>query len=221
MKRAELFRLFEVTADGAYVVGEDQRLLYLNSAGSRLLGREPEDVIGRLCYDIIVGDDYAGHTFCRKDCPTIQSVRRGKCIPSYDVLSRTSDGRDLWLNVSVITVPDPEGSGRLAVHVFRDITSRRKAELLAQQTIATVSQYAPGSEEGAVTDAYPAPLPLLTRRELEVLRLVASGMRDARIAQILGIRPTTVRNHIEHILGKLGVHSRLEAVVFAAQRRLV
>ncbi len=221
MNRDDLFRLFEVTADGAYVVGEDQRLLFLNSAGSRLLGCEQEDVTGRPCYEVIVGGDYEGHTFCRRDCPTIQSVRRGKCIPNYDVLSRTSDGRDLWLNVSVIAVPDPEGTGKLAVHLFRDITSRRKAELLAQQTIATVSQYAPGSQEGAVTDAYPAPLPLLTRRELEVLRLVASGMRDAQISESLGIRPTTVRNHVEHILGKLGVHSRLEAVVFAAQHRLV
>jgi len=221
MKRAHLFELFEDTADGVYVVGDDQRLLFLNSAASRLLGRRPEDVVGLPCYEVILGDDYEGQTFCRKDCPTIQAVRRGKCIPNYDVLSRTGDGCDMWLNVSVVSAPDPEGAGRLAIHMFRDVTSRRKAEVLAQQTIATVSQYAPDSDESAGTEPYPAPLPLLTRRELEVLRLLAVGMRDAQIAESLGIQRTTVRNHVEHILAKLGVHSRLEAVVFAAQRRLV
>lgn len=96
--------------------------------------------------------------------------------------------------------------------------------MLAQQTIATVSKFSGGddSEDGdSIIDSQPAPPPPLTPRELEVLRFLACGMRDAKIAESLGIRPTTVRNHVEHILGKLGVHSRLEAVVFAAQHRLV
>ncbi len=63
--------------------------------------------------------------------------------------------------------------------------------------------------------------PTLTPRELEALRFLACGMRNATIAESLGIKHTTVRNHVEHILGKLGVHSRLEAVVFAAEHRLV
>jgi two-component system nitrate/nitrite response regulator NarL len=46
-------------------------------------------------------------------------------------------------------------------------------------------------------------------------------MTNRAIAQTLGISPTTVRNHIEHLLGKLGVHSKLEAVVAAAQHGLV
>ena len=41
------------------------------------------------------------------------------------------------------------------------------------------------------------------------------------MAQTLGIKGATVSNHIEHILGKLGVHSRLEAVVYAKERGLV
>ncbi|HEY5641059.1 MAG TPA: LuxR C-terminal-related transcriptional regulator, partial [Dehalococcoidia bacterium] len=170
------------------------------------------------------GGDYQGHSYCRQDCPTIRAVTHGKGPPAYDVKSRTKDGRDIWLNVSVIPAPDPEGDGHLAVHMFRDVSQRRKAELLAQQTIATVSEFSegPGGTNGdSIIDSQPAPQPPLTRRELEVLRFLACGMRDANIAESLGIRPTTVRNHVEHILGKLGVHSRLEAVVFAAQHRLV
>ena len=52
----------------------------------------------------------------------------------------------------------------------------------------------------------------LTRRELEVLKLLVGGFREAEIARDLYIAPKTVAKHIEHILGKLGVHSRAQAV---------
>jgi two-component system response regulator DegU len=52
----------------------------------------------------------------------------------------------------------------------------------------------------------------LTRREREVLNQLITGVSTDVIAGRLFISPRTVRNHINHILGKLGVHSRLEAV---------
>jgi DNA-binding NarL/FixJ family response regulator len=55
----------------------------------------------------------------------------------------------------------------------------------------------------------------LTRREAEVLRLLASGRAQPEIAEQLVISPSTVSSHIEHILSKLGVHSRAEAVAMA------
>ena len=221
MKRSDLFEMFEGAADGVHIVAANQRIIFWNSAAARMLAYEPEEVVGRYCFDVIAGGDYEGHTFCRRHCPTIEATVRGRSAPNYDVLSRTKDGRDVWLNVSVLPVPDPDDSGRLAVHLFRDVSRRRRAEILAQQTIATVSKYSPADGDPVVTESYPAPQPLLTKRELEVLRLLACGMRSSKIAESMGIRESTVRNHIEHILAKLGVHSRLEAVVFAAQHRLV
>jgi ATP/maltotriose-dependent transcriptional regulator MalT len=58
---------------------------------------------------------------------------------------------------------------------------------------------------------------MLTRREAEVLELVAQGLTNAQIAARLVISGTTVRTHLEHIFGKLGVHTRTAAV---AQLRL-
>jgi DNA-binding CsgD family transcriptional regulator len=52
----------------------------------------------------------------------------------------------------------------------------------------------------------------LTPREVEVLRLLASGTAGTEIAADLAISPVTVRNHVQNILVKLQVHSRLEAV---------
>jgi two-component system nitrate/nitrite response regulator NarL len=55
----------------------------------------------------------------------------------------------------------------------------------------------------------------LTRRELEVLRLLAEGMRPREIARELVISPKTVSNHVQRVLGKLGARSSAEAVAIA------
>jgi DNA-binding NarL/FixJ family response regulator len=54
----------------------------------------------------------------------------------------------------------------------------------------------------------------LTRREREILSLLAQGADNQAIAQTLVISPETARTHIQKVLGKLGVHSRLEAAAF-------
>jgi DNA-binding response OmpR family regulator len=61
----------------------------------------------------------------------------------------------------------------------------------------------------------------LTSRELEVLWLLAEGFGQAEIAAQLVVTSKTVGNHIEHILGKLGVHSRAQAVARAYREHLV
>jgi DNA-binding NarL/FixJ family response regulator len=61
----------------------------------------------------------------------------------------------------------------------------------------------------------------LTRRELEILGLLAAGVSQRGIASTLVISPRTVGTHIQSILGKLGVHSRTEAVARAYQDGLV
>jgi DNA-binding NarL/FixJ family response regulator len=61
----------------------------------------------------------------------------------------------------------------------------------------------------------------LTPREQEVLSLLAGGTRQLDIAGELFISSKTVATHIQRILGKLGVHSRAEAVALAHQRNLV
>src|SRR3989475_1917176 len=58
----------------------------------------------------------------------------------------------------------------------------------------------------------------LTRRELEILRLLACGMDHIEIARDLVIAAKTVEKHIEHILMKLGVHSRAQAIALALQQ---
>jgi two-component system, NarL family, nitrate/nitrite response regulator NarL len=61
----------------------------------------------------------------------------------------------------------------------------------------------------------------LTDRELEVLQRLADGKRAKEIARDLVISPKTVASHVQHILGKLGAHSRVEAVAIAYREGLV
>ena len=61
----------------------------------------------------------------------------------------------------------------------------------------------------------------LTRREREVLAFLAEGRDNDGIAQALVISPETARTHIQNVLGKLGVHSRLEAAAFVIQNGIL
>jgi DNA-binding NarL/FixJ family response regulator len=61
----------------------------------------------------------------------------------------------------------------------------------------------------------------LTRRELEVLSLLAEGLEQVEIANRLVISPKTVSTHIQRILSKLGVRSRAQAVALAFREELV
>jgi len=57
----------------------------------------------------------------------------------------------------------------------------------------------------------------LTSREKEVLLLLSEGANNAAIAQSLVISPQTARTHVQNLLAKLGMHSRLEAAAFVLQ----
>jgi two-component system nitrate/nitrite response regulator NarL len=61
----------------------------------------------------------------------------------------------------------------------------------------------------------------LTQREAEILGLLVDGLDQREIAERLSITPKTVGTHLEHILGKLGVHSRAQAVAAAYRHALI
>ncbi len=65
------------------------------------------------------------------------------------------------------------------------------------------------------------PPPVLTSRELEVLRLMAQSKSNRDIAETLFISENTVKNHVRNILEKLHLHSRMEAVMYAMRKRML
>jgi len=74
-----------------------------------------------------------------------------------------------------------------------------------------VSQNAAGSEDLVVP---------LTEREEEVLRLLSTGLCNRDMSSLLFVAESTIKTHVEHILGKLGVSDRVQAAVWAARHGL-
>jgi LuxR family maltose regulon positive regulatory protein len=84
----------------------------------------------------------------------------------------------------------------------RDIVPNYAARLLA----------AFGQEVEVASPAMESLIEPLTERELEVLRLIVAGLSNPEIAEALVIAVSTVKSHVNHIFGKLGVESRTQAM---------
>jgi NarL family two-component system response regulator LiaR len=74
------------------------------------------------------------------------------------------------------------------------------------------------ADDGAATGR--APGEVLTGREREVLRLIARGQSNKRIARELGVSEKTVKTHVSHVLSKLGLTARTQAALFAVRHGL-
>ena len=86
-------------------------------------------------------------------------------------------------------------------------------ELMGKLVSAFQQQGVPEAELAPEEPASP-----LSPREEEVLREIAQGASNKEIARTLGIAETTVKIHVQHILRKLGLSSRVQAAVYAAER---
>jgi DNA-binding NarL/FixJ family response regulator len=136
----------------------------------------------------------------------LDAITSGARVSAFDAHVKTSSGSRKWVNISVFGADLP--SGRVAVHILHDIDGQRHIYSLSRKIAALVHRL-PGPFEPSDAE--------LTPRERKVLQALARGASTADIAGELVVSQATVRNHIQHILRKLGVHTRLEAVTRAAR----
>lgn len=195
----------------AVVVDREDRIVSWSGGAERLLGYDDDAVLGRPLQEVLDGRDVFGNLLCRSGCWLRQMWDRSEPVRRFEVDARHADGHRLRLVIEV----EPSGSsargGGEAGWAYWLSPDQRHAE----------RRRAPPPTESLALEATPDPTLSLTRRELEVLRLLARGAETPEIARELGISSTTARNHIQHLLEKLGAHTRLQVVSLAHRSGLL
>ena len=208
------------TADDVYAIDRNQRIIFWNAAAEHILGYQAEDVIGHACDEIFAGKPRPGYMVCGPSCPVVSAASRQEIVPTYNLLSRTKHGETILLNVSVI-VPPVGDRPFAAIHLFRDATRQLHYETYVERQLCAAARLPGPSPTPVCHNNHPMPYAPLSAREKEVLYLLVRGKASRDIADILCISYATVRNHIQTILCKLGVHSQREAVKLASEQQLV
>ncbi len=212
------------------VIADDQRLVRtgfrvilddepdLTVVGEAEDGRRAVDVVLRRKPDVVLMD------IRMPEMDGLKAAERILTEPGLDtaVLMLTTFDRDeyiyeaLRIGASGFLLKDTPADRLLdAVRV----AAAGDALLAPSITRRLIEQFARAArpEPGAV----PAPLAELTSRELEVLGLVARGLSNAEIAAELVLGENTIKTHVGHLLSKLGLRDRVQAVVLAYETGLV
>jgi len=186
------------TAEAALATDGKGNVVACNRAAERLLGYPARQVVGKRCYELLRATDPFGNRFCDKTCPLVNMARRREAVHDFELNLRKAKSEIVRANLSVVFVRAPSPSQLTIVHTLKPREPERETDELRAATPAGRARSKP-----------------LSRREIDVLRLLADCKRTGEIAALLFISNETVRNHIKHVLSKLKAHSRLEALFLA------
>jgi len=209
--------LLSSTAVAAFASDQSGQITVWNQAAEALLGHEATRVVGKRCFSVICGRDLYGNRFCNESCAVRKMRRHREPIHPYEFQVKHRSGEMLKVKCSVIIAPSANARRYNYIHLMEplDPTPKIRSDEIARRGSATTKTRSAADKRKAVSAN---PVRKLTPREIEVLCLVASGTSTQDIAHTLGIQTSTVSNHIQHILDKLGAHTKLQAV-YVAQRR--
>ena len=199
------------TDDAVFVVDPEFRVVTWDARTESLTGFLAEEVVGRLCYEVVSGQGGSGDCFDARVRSAMRLARAGQTVPGYDVrvLTRTSGRR--WVNLSTLVVDSEQGP--YLVHLMRDVHEAHDALEMARGLIRMSSGEIGHEKSRPVSRDVPA----LTGRQLEVLQLLAEGKSARDIGAELYLSQATVRNHIRALLQGLSAHSQLEALARARE----
>ncbi|WP_425229255.1 PAS domain S-box protein [Sphingomonas sp.] len=213
-----MFRLAPVAM--AVTSAGEHRLVEVNEAFSRLVGRSGHELVGRTVDDFQLWNDSV-----QRQAVEEEIVRRGG-VRTCDVRVLPKEGVPIDCLVSAEAI-DVRGD-RCVLWLYQDVTARRHSELELVDAIEAVMKDASWfsrsimdklatlrGDGGSV--ASPSSVEL-SPREREVLELICDGLDDKAIADRLGLTPNTVRNHVSRLYGRIRVNRRSAAVIWARER---
>ena len=194
-----------------WISSPDGIVSYINERAETLLGRSATECLGWPCSSVISGTASTCCPFCGPQSPVFSRYQQHQPIEPVELQVVTSRGEGRWILLMVIPVDSPDGSGPWLVHFA---FSENRAYSI-EKYLNKISSRTPHDGAGDPTlQRYG-----LTSRETEILRLLADDKSLYSIANGLHISYATVRNHVQHILTKLGVHSIIEAVAYYLLKR--
>jgi PAS domain S-box-containing protein len=205
------------SGEAVFAIDSSDRIVLWNKKCEEMLGRPARAVLGKRCYDVIAGRDASGNIYCYRNCPVAFQARERKSDPvsRFPLRLPMGDGGERWVEMSLFAIPSYHPALATVVHIVRE--GKKKPSALEKRLETEAARPDPlwpmTSSEGEPVS--------LTRREQEVLRCLARGMSTAAIARKLSISAVTARNHIQSVLQRLDVHSKLAAVVYAYRNQLI
>ena len=188
------------TAESIMAMNRRFQIVFWNSPAERLTGYPAGEVLGRACYDVMQGMDRSYQTFCRPGCSLASAADTGRPISACVLICPHGPGHSSRYLVSSMRLHTEDGP--FLAHFFHEtgwIAGSR-------WDVAVTSP--PPPEHGLAKFS-------LTSREREVLALLTQGRTTRQVSAELHITYATARNHVQRVLEKLGVHSRMEAVLAA------
>ena len=210
-----LFSLLEPVPYGFCAVSLDQNIVFWNRTAERIPVFSSHEFRGRRCDDVM-RDARSGSLTpeCVAGCSSIRYVRAGLIPPPTRVRLLCSSGEHKWVPVTPAAISGVLKGAPLLVYFFED---GEEVEGSGSANDSTRDALAEGGADVMLDhpEAYLAPgeKSALSRRDLEVLRLVALGLEAKRTAVYLGIGCHTVRNNLRNLRDKLGASTKLDAVV--------
>lgn len=211
---SRLYQALRDAADGAFVIDANMRIIFWNKAAEEILGFTRKEAEGQYCYQILHGIDENRELVCKDQCEVVKLMPTSKGVPNYDVEVKTKHGDSRWLNISVFSyMVDNSNKEEVIVHLFHVVKQKKLDEKFIKHLVEAARKFREYPEKSKDTNG--SRLDELTKRESEVLTLLVNGYGTSEISENLFISPYTVRNHIQRILEKLRVHSRIEIVAYA------
>lgn len=211
-KLVPIFQSLEISPDPVFVTDRLNHVVYWNDAARLLLGFSADEAIGTDCDELLAGCDPFGNRYCSENCPVMQMANRGESVRNFSLTLRGKDGRRLVAAVSLLQLRTEAPDEHFLVHQLRSAS-------VTEMHVSADPEAPPGHVSSR--DSTDVRVRKLTNREVEVLAMLAAGRSTPEIAERLHISQLTARSHIQNILEKLEVHSKVEAVAFAFQKNLI
>lgn len=198
---------FSNTADIVFGIDTGCRITFWNDRCRKFFNRSFEEVRLKKCAEVLAGTNLDGSPLCGPDCHIAEQIKHGWTGKDYDLVVKDQGGASVLMNVGVYFTPEKRSArgGTSAFLALRMVDCYRFLQRMTGE-----SRFKTKESASRVCN--------LSRRELEILELIAGGLGTAEIAERLFISPSTVKNHLRNILEKLNVHSRAEAATLALRR---